>query len=115
MDKLEVEALSLTHLKSAKDNFDRAIVETLKMCTDMDEGLLPTGSKVELTLKITFEPDSSTDHVEVMCQGSIKGPKYPADSVHALNRRGQLKVVNADQGELPGIKGRRTVALVEDN
>jgi hypothetical protein len=115
MDKLEVEALSLMHLKAARESFDRAIAETLKTCADMDTGPLPSGSKVELTLKITFAPDSEGDHVEVTCQGTIKGPKYPADSVHALNRRGQLKVVNADQGELPGIKGRRTVALVEDN
>lgn len=112
--EMKVEELSLAHIKSAQEDFNRAVAETMRVIEDIDHDRLQPGAKVELTLKITFEPTSKLDGVDITCQGSLKLPKYPADSVHALNRLGKLKVVEVDQGELPGIRGARVVSLREE-
>lgn len=112
---LKVEELSLAHLTNAQKNFDLAVREVHQVLRDIEDGILEETSKVTLTLTITFEPQKGLDGIDINCQGSLKLPKYPAESVHALRRLGKLKVIKADQAELPGIKGMRTIREVVIN
>lgn len=105
---LKVEELSLGHIKNAQKNFDLAVREVHQVMKDIEDSLLDEDSRVTLTLVITFEPQKGLEGVDVSCQGAIKLPKYPAESVHALRRLGKLKIIKAEQDELPGIKGMRT-------
>lgn len=108
---LKVKELELTDVKMAQKNFDLAIREVHQVMADIEAGVLDEEkAKVTLTLTFVFEPVKGLDGVDVTCQGAIKLPKYPSSSVHALRRFGKLKFVQAEQNELPGIKGVRAPA-----
>jgi len=107
---LKVKELELTDIKMAQKNFELAVREVHQVMKDIEDGVLEDGAKVTLTLTFAFEPQKGLEGVDVSCQGAIKLPKYPASSVHALRRLGRLKFVQAEQDDLPGIRGVRAPA-----
>lgn len=109
-ESLKVKVLELADIKMAQKNFELAVREVHQVMKDIEEGVLDEDAKVRLTLTFDFEPQKGLEGVDVSCQGAIKLPKYPASSVHALRRFGVLKFVQAEQDELPGIKGVRAPA-----
>lgn len=107
---LKVKELELTDIKMAQKNFELAIREVHQVMADIEAGTLDEDAKVTLTLTFQFEPQKGLEGVDVSCQGAIKLPKYPSSSVHALRRLGKLKFVQAEQDELPGVRGMRAPA-----
>lgn len=103
----QAEELTLGHLKSAQACFMHAVRACEQVIDDIKADRLDDNAKVTLTLTIVFEPTQSLESVEVSCHGAVKLPKGRVESVHALRRLGKLKVMKAEQTELPGIRGPR--------